>query len=114
MAAVQRGLPRDSHQRSVIEVGVGDARHQIGRARPQRRKAHARLSAEPAVHIRHERRGLFMPGDDNLDPRIQQGIGECQRFLSGHAKDETHALVFQTPHQQRRRIHASPHASTNL
>ena len=54
------------------------------------------------MHIRHERRGLFMPGRDDLYSRIQQGIGEFKLSFSPGTPNEAHALMFQTSHQQAR------------
>ena len=55
-------LTRDGDQRRVVEVGVRDARHEVGRAWSQRGHRDGRPAGEPTVHIGHERGALFVAG----------------------------------------------------
>ena len=60
--AGQVDLAGDRHQRGVVQVGVGDAGGQVGRARTQRGQAHAGLAGEAPVGFGHEGGALLVAG----------------------------------------------------
>ena len=56
--------PGERDQRGVVEVGVGDARGQVGGPGPEGREAHARASGEAAVGVGHEGGALLVAHGD--------------------------------------------------
>jgi len=53
-------LASDRDDRALVQLGVGDARHEVRRAGAERRAADARFAGQPAVDVGHERRALFV------------------------------------------------------
>ena len=67
---VDAGLPGDRDHRRAVEVGVGDARHEVRRARPERRHRDRAAAGQPAVDVGHERGALLVAGRDVADARM--------------------------------------------
>ena len=104
MHLVRADLTGDRHKRRTIEIRIRDTRHEIRRARTQRREAHACLTGETAIHICHERRTLLMPHHDEVEPRlIRDRLDQLQILLPRDAEDVLHPLRHQTLHHQFRR-----------
>lgn len=101
VVALLADLRGDRDDGRAVRHGVGDAQHQVDRAGPQRCGHHTCRSGEPAVHLRHEGRGLLVPGEDVADLlRAGEGIGETDVLLAGHAEHHLDALVLQAAHQE--------------
>ena len=94
-AAHDRLLAGDHHHRHGAEMGIGRAGREVQRARTERRDAHARLAGEPAVGRRHERRGLLVAGQDQLDPGGPQRFHDIEIFLARDAEDAIDAFVLE-------------------
>ena len=100
-----RLLAGDGDERRADELGVGDARHQVRGARPERGKADARLAGEPAVGGGHERRRLLVARDNELDVRRAERLEEIEVLLARQAEDVLDALLFQLSDEQVRCFH---------
>ena len=104
MHLIRADLTGDRHERRTIEIRIRHARHEIRRARSQRREAHARLPSESPVHIRHERCALLMPHHDEMEPRlVRDRLHKLQIFLPRDTEDVLHTLRHQTLHHHFRR-----------
>ena len=88
-------LPGDGHQRHAVELGVGDGREEIRRARPGGAKA----DGGPARHARHalrdEPRALFMPREDVPDGAVVKRVVKGQNGAAGNAGEHFNALAFE-------------------
>ena len=111
MHAREVGLPGDRHERRVVQVGVGDAGRQVGRARTQRGQAHARLASQPAINVGHEGRALFVARGDKLDGGANQRIHDIHVFLARDSEDIADTLVRETFDDKFRSFHSSPLAT---
>ena len=76
-----RALPGDRHHRRAIHVRVRHAGDEVGRARPQRGQAHARLAGQPAVDVGHEGRTLLVARGDEPD-RLSSSASMTSMFSS--------------------------------
>src|SRR5258706_3215048 len=99
----RRALPRDRDDRRAVHVGVGHAGDEVGRTRPQRRHAHARLLGETSVDVGHERRALLVMAGDEVDGAREQGGHDVDVLLAGNAEDVLDALVLEALDHQLRR-----------
>ena len=81
-------------------MGVGGARREVQRARPERRDADARLAGEPAVRCGHEGGRLLVPGQDELDRGRPQRLDHVEVLLARDAEDAVDALVLERRDQQ--------------
>ena len=102
------GLAEDADQRRAVHVGVGDASDQVGRARPERAEADAGLAGQPAIGVGHERRGLLVAAQHELDLAIHQGNHHVGILLARNAEDVGHALGLETPHEEVRGLLSGP------
>ena len=99
-AAHDAFLSGQHHHRHRAEQRVGRARREIERAGTERGDTDAGLSRQPAIGRRHEGRGLFMPGHDQLDRRFSEAFDDVEIFLAGNAEDAIHALILKRGNQQ--------------
>ena len=107
--AVLADLRGDRDHRGAVGGGVGDAELHVDRARAQRGGYHRRPAGDPPVHLRHERRSLFVPGEHIADVRRGQRLHEADVLLAGHPEDHGNALVFQAlDHQLSGCTHPAP------
>ena len=64
---LDRLLPGDHHHRHSAKLCIGGGGHEIGRARSQRREAHAGLASMATIGGSHEACTLFVTRQDQLD-----------------------------------------------
>ena len=100
-------LADDANQRRTIHVGVGNAGHQIGRARPQGAQADARLARQTAIGIRHERGRLLVAAQDEFDLAVDQRHHHIRVLFAGDPEDVGHTLFFEALHEQIGSLHLS-------
>ena len=62
-----RNLSGDRDQRNTVQLSVGDASHQIGRAWPAGRHDHAGLAGGPCNPLSREATALFVPRQDRAN-----------------------------------------------
>jgi len=93
--AILTDLRGDRDHRGAVGGGVGHAELHVDRARSQGGGHHHRPAGDAPIHFRHERRGLFVPGEHIADVRSGQRLHEADVFLAGHPEDHGNALVFQ-------------------
>ena len=98
--AFRRALADDRDHRCPVHVRIRDSGEQVGHPGSQRTEANAGLAGEPAVGIRHERRGLFVPAKHEVDFAVQQGDHEIGVFLAGNTVYPLHAFFLETAHHQ--------------
>ncbi len=67
VAPVHADLRRKGDERRRVRRGVGDARQQVDRTRPERGGTHPRLAAETTVRLGHEGRSLLMAYEHEAD-----------------------------------------------
>ena len=84
----------------AVHVGVGDAGDEVGRARTERRHAHAGAAGQASVHVGHERRALLVVRGDELDRAVEQRIHHVDVLFAGNAEDVLDALVLEALHEQ--------------
>ncbi len=97
---VEPGLRGDGHERMRVEVGVRDPEHQVDRARAERGQAHARMSRERAVGVRHERRAAFVTRRDEADRRVRDRIDHVEVLFARQPEDVLDALVLEALDEQ--------------
>ena len=89
-------LPGDCDHRDRIQLGIGNGRQQIGRARARRRQADRHLSGGPCHSLGDEAGALLMPSEYMMDRRrLRQGIVYRQYRAAGYAGQRSHALPFE-------------------
>ena len=66
----------------------------------ERREADARLPGQPPVRGGHESGGLFVAGNDDLDPRGAEGLEKVEVLLAGQTEDVFNAFFFELLHEQ--------------
>src|SRR5205814_2571858 len=110
-------LSGDRDKWGSVDVRVGDARDEVRRTGPQRRKTHPRVRRETAINVRHEGRTLLVTGEDERDlvALRERGI-EREGLLAGYAEDVPHAFVLEALHEQLRDVHraASPMSRSTM
>src|SRR5699024_8819885 len=79
--------------RHPTEVGVRGPGREVERARAQRRQTHSGPTGQTPVGGGHERGGLLVASEDELDRRLAHGIEEIDVLLAGNAEDALDALV---------------------
>ena len=80
----------------VVQVGVGDAGRQVGRARTEGGQADAGLAGEAPVGLGHEGGALLVAGGHEGDLRgAVERLVEVERLLAGDAEDVLDALVLE-------------------
>ena len=90
-------LARDRDQRRAVHPGVGDGRHQIGRARTAGGHADADLAGSAGVPLGGVARTLFVPAQDVMQPVVilPEGVIERHDGAAGNAEDDIDALADQ-------------------
>ena len=63
-------LAGERDERRTVEVGVGDGRHEVRRAGPERAEADAGVAGEAAVDVGDVRAALLVADRDELDRRV--------------------------------------------
>ena len=108
--ALESRLSGDRDERCAVELRIGDAGEEVRRSRAERREAHAGIRGEAAVHIRHERGGLLVPREDELDLLAAiERVVERERLLAGDAEDVAHAFVLETANEKLGGVHEGIH-----
>ena len=93
-------LAGDQHHRHGAQMRVGRTGGEVQCSRTERADANSGATGEASVGRRHERRGLLVPGKDQLDPRVAERFHDVEVLLAGHAEDALDTLVLQRGHQQ--------------
>ena len=87
------GLAGDRDHRRPVEVGVGDAGHEVRRAGSERAHRDRGTTGQPAVDVGHERGALLVPGRDVADRLVpRQRVEDVHRLLARDAEDVLAAL----------------------
>ena len=90
---VDAGLAGERDHGRVVEEGVGDPGHEVGRARAQRGHRDGAATGEAAVDVGHERGALLVAGGDVADARVAgERLEDVHRLLAGHGEDVLAAL----------------------
>jgi len=93
---VLRHLPREGHERHRVHPRIGDARHEVRRARPARHHAPAGPAGASREAVRHEAAALLVPGQDRADLRgLEERVVDLHRRGARIGEDVGHALPFQ-------------------
>ena len=99
-------LGGDCDERRPVEERVRHARHEVRRAGPEGREAHAGAAGQTAVDVRHERGGTFVPREDELDRAASECVHQLEVLLSRDSEGETHALALETRDQELSGVHS--------
>ena len=95
LAAPDRLLAGHHDHRHGSEMGVGRTRGQVQRTRSQGAEAHPGTAGEPSVGGGHERRGLFVAGENEFDARRAKRLDGVEVLLAGNTEDPLDALVLE-------------------
>ena len=77
--------------------------HEVGRARPAGRQAHAHFAGRARKAVGHVRRALLVPDENVLDVvAIENGVVDRQHGPAGIAEDMRHPFLPQTLQQNLR------------
>ena len=106
--ACRRTLSGDGDDRSAVHVGVGHARDEVGRARAERRHAHAGTARQAPVHVGHEGRPLLVMGRHELDRAVEQRVHDIDVLFAGNAEDVLDTFVLQALDEKLSCSHAVP------
>ena len=61
-------------------------------------------AGEPPMRRRHERRGLLVAGQHQLDRRIAERLDDVEIFLARHAEDPVDAFILECRDEQIRTL----------
>jgi len=103
----ETALARNRHERGLVEVRVGDARQQVGRARPERGEADASISGQSPPDVGHEGRALFVARGGEGDVRVPEGEQQCLGLLARNPEDVLDVLPFHPRHQHFCGVHGT-------
>jgi hypothetical protein len=103
--AIPARLPGDRHERRTVEVGIGHAGGEVGRAGPERREAHAGATGEPTAGVGHERRPLLVARRDEADARVGERVEDLDDLFARKAEHVPYAFVLETADDQLGRAH---------
>ena len=98
-------MGRNRDQRCPVEISVRHTSDQVGGARPQRGDADAGPHRQPAIHVRHERRPLLVPGEDEPDRARAERLHQLDVLLAGNPEHRRHALVLEGLNDELRDLH---------
>ena len=89
-------LAGDGHDRDGVEVGVGDAGHQVGGAGPARRQAHADLAGGARVAVGGVHGPLLVAHEHVAQvPGVVERVVERDHHAAGKAEQGVAALGFE-------------------
>ena len=94
MDLVGRDLSGDGDERRAVGIGVCNAGDEVGRAGAERGKAHACMTGQSAVYIRHESRALLVADGDESNGGAGERIHHGEVFFARNAKDDFDAFIF--------------------
>jgi hypothetical protein len=86
-------------------MGVGRAGDEVEAHRAQRGHAHAGPAREAAVGRGHERGGLLVSRQDQLDARAAQRLHDVEVFFAGDGEDPIDPLVLERLDEQIGSLH---------
>ena len=87
--------------RRAVEEGVGDAGHEVGGTRPERRHRHRGAAGQATVDVGHERGALLVAGRDVADGVLPaERVEDVHRLLARHREDVLAALGFEALDEQ--------------
>ena len=93
-------LARNHHHRHGAELGIRSGRHEIGRARSERRKADTDSSGESSDRRCHESGALFVARDDELDVGVPKTFEQVQVLFTRDPEYVLDALALERLHHQ--------------
>src|SRR4051794_37427620 len=93
--ALEVALAGQRDERRAVEVGVGDRRDEVQRARAERAETDARAPGEPAHHVGHVGAALLVSNRDERDRRIRERFVQIQRLFTRDAEYMTDPLRFE-------------------
>ena len=93
-------LPGDHDHRHGTEQRISGAGRQIQRSGPERGDANARLAGEPSVGGGHERGGLLMAGQHELDRGLANRLDHVEVLFPRNAKNPIDAFILEGGDQQ--------------
>lgn len=96
MQPVESALRRDGDEGRLVEIGIGDRRHEVGRAWTKGRKANPGFACQPSPHAGNEPGALLVPARHELDLRVFQREQKIFGLLARHPEDEAHAFALET------------------
>ncbi len=113
VGAHQRGrhLAGDHHHRRGVEEGVGDAGHQVGRARARGRDADADAAAGAGVPVRRQGGALFVPHQDVFELGAGEGVVEGHDRAARITEQAVGAFGLEAARQQLRAVLSGVHAA---
>ena len=89
-----RHLAGDANERNRVQLGIGDGRQEVGRARARGGETHGRFAAGARQSLRNEARPLFVAGEHVPDLlAVRQGVVERQVGPTGDPGDSSNALA---------------------
>jgi hypothetical protein len=98
---VGTGLAGQRDERRAIEVGVGDAGHEVGCAGSEGGHRDRRASGQAPVDVGHECRALLVAGRNVANPvRAREGVENVERLLAGHREDPFATLCLEAFDEQ--------------
>jgi len=97
---VTTDLAGDGHDRHPVQIGVGQARGQVGRAGAECGQAQPGAPGEAPVDVGHEGRALLVAGRDEADGRVDEGVVEVEGLLAGAPEDVLHPFALEAADQQ--------------
>jgi len=98
--SVEANLRRNGHERRGIRLGVGHAEGEIDGAGSERRGADPGLAGEAAVDVRHKRRALFMPRENEAYLGARCCIDKPDVLLARNAEHVLDAFRFEARDHQ--------------
>jgi hypothetical protein len=83
---IEPALSRDGQQRRLVEVCVGDARHEVGGAGSQRGQAHAGLSGKASPDVGDDGSALLVSAGHEFDRGSLERKEQIFRLFAGTPK----------------------------
>ncbi len=92
---VRAHLTRDGHHRHAVQIGVRDARGEVGGAGTGRGDAHPHLARGPRVAVGRVGGPLLVAGKDVIEVEVVEGVVERDDAPARIAEDHVHAFALQ-------------------
>ena len=94
-------LAGERDDRRAVQVGVGQAGDEVGRAGPERAETDAGPAGEAAVGVGHEGRPLLVPdGEEGDGLGVLDRLVQVERLLAGDPEDVPDALVLEAADEE--------------
>lgn len=90
---VRGHLPREADEGHAVVIGGGDARNEVGRARPAGDQAHARFARGARIAVRRVHQALFVAGQNDAESRFAvERVEQVDRHAARIGEQRIHAL----------------------